>query len=212
MSTLHLVFGTQVGKVRKNNGRQAIPMVFDYPESNPFCASSGSAINQLEWISRYIESESQYCFSINSVNNASSGEKTQFSEKFITAVVTDPPYYDAIAYADLSDFFYVWLKRTIGDVFPLNFATPQTPKTEECTALKHHHNGNLAIAKSHFENKLLQIFDAIEHQTSDISDYNVCSPKHRSMDYTLQFYTWCKDEHYWQLGNRYRNDGCSKNR
>jgi len=161
------VWHTGGEKLERIMGRQAIPMVFDYPESNPFCASSGSAINQLEWITRYIESESQYCFST-ILQNASSGEKTQFSEKFITAVVTDPPYYDAIAYADLSDFFYVWLKRTLGDVFPLNFATPETPKSEECTALKHHHNGNLAIAKSHFENKLLQIFDAIEHQTSEL--------------------------------------------
>jgi putative DNA methylase len=148
-------------------GRQAISMVFDYPESNPFCNSSGSALNQLDWITRYIENECQYPFST-VLQNASSGEKSQFPEKYLTAVVTDPPYYDAIAYADLSDFFYVWLKRTLGDVFPLNFATPQTPKSEECTALKHHHNGDAQTAKNHFENKLLQIFDAIEHQTTDL--------------------------------------------
>jgi putative DNA methylase len=148
-------------------GRQALPFVFDYPESNPFCNSSGSALNQLEWITRYIESECQYPFPT-ILQNASSGEKTQFPKKFITAVVTDPPYYDAIAYADLSDFFYVWLKRTLTDIFPLNFATPQTPKSEECTALKHYHNGNIDTAKKHFENKLLQTFDAIEHQTSDL--------------------------------------------
>ncbi len=148
-------------------GRQAIPMVFDYPESNPFCNSSGSALNQLEWLTRYIESESAYPFGT-ALQNASSGDKSQFSEKYLTAVITDPPYYDAIAYADLSDFFYVWLKRTLGDVYPLNFATPQTPKSEECTALKHHHNGKGDAAKEHFETKLLQIFEAIEHQTSDI--------------------------------------------
>lgn len=100
--------------------------------------------------------------------NASSGEKSQFDDKELTAVITDPPYYDAIAYADLSDFFYVWLKRTLGDIYTVNFATPQTPKTDECTALKHHHDNDKQIAKKHFENKLLEIFDAIEHQTSDI--------------------------------------------
>ena len=146
--------------------KQAIPMIFDYPESNPFCYSSGSAMNQLDWIIRYIESESISPF-YSFCNNSSSGDKSQFKDKYITAVITDPPYYDAIAYADLSDFFYVWLKRTIGDVYPLNFATPQTPKTDECTALKHHHL-NKDDAKLHFENKLTQIFDAIEHQTSDI--------------------------------------------
>ena len=147
--------------------RQAIAMVFDYPESNPFCNSSGSALNQLEWITRYIESESNSPFAA-LFANASSGEKGQFAAKTLTAVVTDPPYYDAIAYADISDFFYVWMKRTLGDIYPINFATPQTPKAEECTALKHHHHNSEAEAKKHFENKLTAIFDAIEYQTSEI--------------------------------------------
>jgi putative DNA methylase len=147
-------------------GRQAIPMVFDYPEMNPFSSLSGSAWGQLKSITDFINVENDIFSSV--CKNASSGEKEQFPEKFLTAVVTDPPYYDAIAYADLSDFFYVWLKRTLGDVFPINFATPQSPKSEECTALKHHHENSLDSAKQHFENKLLQIFDAIEHQTSDV--------------------------------------------
>lgn len=127
--------------------RQAIAMVFDYPESNPFCNSSGSALNQLEWIIRYIESESNSPFAA-LLANASSGEKGQFAAKTLTAVVTDPPYYDAIGYADCSDLFYVWMKRTLGDVYPINFATPQTPKAEECTALKHHHHNSEAEAKN----------------------------------------------------------------
>lgn len=147
--------------------RQAIAMTFDYPESNPFCTSSGSAMNQLEWIIRYLESENYNQFSAEFAN-ASSGEKSQFESKFLTAVITDPPYYDAIAYADISDFFYVWMKRTLSDLYPLTFATPQTPKTEECTALKHHHNNSEDEAKKHFETKLTAIFDAIEYQTSDI--------------------------------------------
>ena len=154
-------------KVEHPFARQAIPMVFDYPESNMFCSSTGSALNHLEWITRYIESESDSPFHC-ICNNASSGDKAQFINKYLTAVVTDPPYYDAIAYADLSDFFYVWLKRTVSDLWPLNFSTPQTPKAEECTALKHHREGSVNKAKEHFEDKLLQIFDAIEHQTSDI--------------------------------------------
>lgn len=147
--------------------KQAIAMVFDYPEAVPFSGVTGSAANQLEWILRYIISESGHPFSCQAAN-ASSGEKEQFPEKSITAVVTDPPYYDAIAYADLSDFFYVWLKRTLGDVYPINFATPQTPKSEECTALKYNHQGSTSLSRKHFEQKLLNIFDAIEHQTADI--------------------------------------------
>jgi len=148
-------------------GRQSIPMVFDYPESNIFSSSGGGLLSQIDWITRYIEGESENSF-FGILKNAASGDKSQFSVKYLDAVVTDPPYYDAIAYADLSDFFYVWHKRMIGDLYSLNFATPQTPKTDECTALKHHHNGKADSAKNHFENKLMQIFDAIECQTSDI--------------------------------------------
>lgn len=148
-------------------GRQAMPMVFDFPEANFFSFSGGGALGQLDWLIRYFESESDNCF-VTLLKNASSGEKAQFNENSITTVVTDPPYYDAIGYADISDFFYVWMKRTLGDVFPLNFATPATPKTEECTALKHYHEGDIEKAKKHFERKLLEIFDAIEFQTSDL--------------------------------------------
>jgi adenine-specific DNA methylase len=68
----------------------------------------------------------------------------------------------------LSDFFYVWLKRTVGDLYPANFATPQTPKSQECTALKHHHKNDADQAKKHFEDKLQQIFAAIETQTEGV--------------------------------------------
>ena len=154
-------------KIEHMYNRQAISMKSDYPESNPFCSSSGSALNMLEWVLRFLEAESSCPFICN-FQNASSGDKLQFSMKELTAVVTDPPYYDAIAYADISDFFYVWMKRTLSEVYPINFATPQTPKIEECTALKHHHNNSEEEAKKHFESKLTQIFDAIEQQTSDV--------------------------------------------
>ena len=160
------VWNPQYEKIQPIFSRQAIPMVFDFPES-VFTPVDGPIASQLEWILKVIEGESSIPF-ISQVYNASSGEKKQFKEKYLTAVITDPPYYDAIAYADLSDFFYVWLKRSLGDTYPEIFATPQTPKTEECTALKHHHDDDKEKAKAHFENKLLQIFEAIEYQTSDI--------------------------------------------
>lgn len=167
------VVNTSMGRwdvSRENNqhpfGRQAISMIFDFPESNPFCLSSGSAMNQLEWVLRYLDSESS--LEIPAVfYHASSGEKSQFAPKSLDASITDPPYYDAIGYADCSDFFYVWLKKTLGDIYPIDFSTPQTPKAEECTAIKHQH-GTVEKAKKHFENKLTEIFDAIEYQTSDI--------------------------------------------
>ena len=154
-------------KVEHPYSRQAISIKFEYPESNPFCTSSGSALNQLEWVTRYLETESEVAFPA-TFANASSGDKQQFESRELTAVVTDPPYYDAIAYADVSDFFYVWLKQTLSDVFPINFSTPQTPKADECTAMKHHHNESETEANQHFEHKLTEIFDAIEQQTKDV--------------------------------------------
>ena len=161
------VWHTGGEKLERIMGRQAIPMTFDFPESNTFCSSSGSALNQLDWLGRYFESESSNTFAA-CFANASSGDKQQFEKKTLTSVVTDPPYYDAIAYADISDFFYVWLKQTLGELYPLTFSTPQTPKADECTALKHHHNNSVDKARKHFEDKLTEIFDAIEVQTSDI--------------------------------------------
>ena len=147
--------------------RQAIPMTFDYPEANPFSGVTGSAKNQLDRIIQYIDEESNNPFAVE-LKNASSGDVYQFPAKYLDAVITDPPYYDAIAYADLSDFFYVWLKRSLSDVFPLVFALPQTPKAEECTALKHHHQNSVGAAKAHFEQKLRQILAAIEAQTNGV--------------------------------------------
>lgn len=161
------VWHTSRETLERPMGRQAIPMVFDFPESNPFCESTGSAKNQIEWLSRYIESESDTCFP-SICQNSASGDQSQFSKKDLTSVITDPPYYDAIAYADLSDFFYVWLKRTLGDLYTQVLATPQTPKTEECTALKHHHNGNVDDAKKHFTTTLTDIFKSLEDQTSGL--------------------------------------------
>lgn len=161
------VWHTSRETVERPMSRQALFMVFDYPEVYPFSNQSGGCFNQIDWIIKYIESESSNSF-YTICNNATSGDKNQFENKFLNAVITDPPYYDAIAYADISDFFYVWLKKTLGDIYPINFATPQTPKTDECTALKHHHEGSVKNAKNHFENKLLQIFDALEYQTADL--------------------------------------------
>lgn len=148
-------------------GRQAISFTSDFPEMNIFSKTTSGFFNQLELITSFLESEQHSPFSCKFLN-ASSGDKNQFKEKEIDVVVTDPPYYNAIAYADNSDFFYMWLKKTLSGVYPDNFSTPQTPKKEECTALKHHHNNSENEAKRHFETKLTQIFETIEKQTSGI--------------------------------------------
>ncbi|MBC7077225.1 MAG: hypothetical protein H5T92_02780 [Synergistales bacterium] len=91
----------------------------------------------------------------------------------IDLMVTDPPYFDEVAYADLSDFFYVWLKRAIGDLVPEAMATPLTPKTDEATALKHRHGGDGAAADRHFTDKLAQVFAEAKRVTKPNGLYSV---------------------------------------
>ncbi len=166
-SNMFVLFNTNGENLEHIYRNQAIPMVFDYPESGIFCSSIGGAYNQIEWITKYIESESRNPYFATCCKSAS-GDKMQFGTKTIDSVVTDPPYYDAMAYADFSDFYYLWFKRMLVDVLPDIVNTPQTPKTDECTALKHYHGDDMENAKRHFENMLLQIFKSIEYQTKDI--------------------------------------------
>lgn len=139
-------------------GRQAIPIVWDYPEVNVFSNSFGSYEGQLDWVLRVIDRESIISSISLDTIKIHLGDASLINEKDQTAdiVITDPPYFDAISYADLSDFFYVWLKRTMIEIYPEAFSTPLTPKTEEATALKHRHNGNAEEANKHFEDKLSQ--------------------------------------------------------
>jgi len=139
---------------------QAIPIRWDYPEVNPFNKVTGGALGQLDWILRVIAHESPT--SDKSFRPAhvlcSDGARLSIADGMADVVVTDPPYYDSIAYADLSDFFYIWLKRGLGDVFPQAFATPLTPKSDEATALRHRHDGDMEKAKRHFTSKLAACF------------------------------------------------------
>ena len=109
--------------------RQAIPMVWDYAESNPLCDLSGSYSNLYE---RQIKGfEALGDGSPGFADQADAINQTMSIDKLIS---TDPPYYDNIAYADLSDFFYVWLRRSLKPVFPNLFATMAVPKAEELVA------------------------------------------------------------------------------
>ena len=147
--------------------RQAIPMVYDFPESAVFCDAMGGAYNQIEWITKYIESESTNPFFAQCFKTAS-GDVSQFDRKSLDAVITDPPYYDAMAYADFSDFYYLWFRKMLMEELPEVLSTPQTPKADECTAIKHYHDDSVEKAKAHFEKMLTSIFTAIEYQTKGI--------------------------------------------
>jgi putative DNA methylase len=124
-------------KIANTFGRQALPMVWDYVEGNPFSPSSGNLLDAVGWIVKVIEKS----LPANVAGSASQMDARlqEFSRSRV--VSTDPPYYDNIGYADLSDFFYVWLRRSLKPVFPDIFATLAVPKAEELVATPYRHGG-----------------------------------------------------------------------
>ncbi len=104
--------------------RQALPMVWDYCEINPLSGSSGSFQRALEWVATALAP-------IGSPARVIQRPAATAASSSMSLIVTDPPYYDAINYADLSDFFYVWLKRSVGALHPDLLSLPLTPKREQ---------------------------------------------------------------------------------
>lgn len=142
--------------------RQAIPMTWDYAESNPFCESSGSFTNLFD---RMIKS-------LYNIPHIGLGEATQFNAEEDCGlrnvmVSTDPPYYDNVPYADLSDFFYIWLRRSLKCIFPDIFRTMLVPKSEELVASTYRHNGNKEEAKKFFERGMAIACKKIYEYTRD---------------------------------------------
>ena len=120
------VFHASRETVENALGRQALPMVWDFAEAVPVSDSSGGMSTSLEFLVGAIEQAGDI---------ARPGSITQMDARNISAsaslVVTDPPYYDSINYADVSDFFYVWLKRSLGWLHPRLLELPLTPKREQ---------------------------------------------------------------------------------
>lgn len=118
--------------------RQAIPMVWDFAESNPLGNSSGSWSVFIEGIVRsFTKNFEHVCKADLGISLQADASSQNISINKV--ISTDPPYYDNIAYADLSDFFYIWLRRTLKNVYPELFTTLEVPKTEELVALASRH-------------------------------------------------------------------------
>ncbi|MBM0123460.1 DUF1156 domain-containing protein [Pimelobacter simplex] len=137
--------------------RQAIPMVWDYCEANPLSRSSGNMQDQWTWIAKVLEK----------LAPAASGQVVQAdaaTRSYSGVVVsTDPPYYDNVPYADLSDFFYVWLRRTLRPIYPDLLATMLVPKTAELVADSRRHDGKEG-AKQFFEDGFRNVFRKIREE------------------------------------------------
>lgn len=136
--------------LRNTFGRQAIPMVWDYAEANPFSNSSGCFDNMKEWVYKCI-------VELPAANLAEASQADAQSDCGLRNIMisTDPPYYDNISYADLSDYFYVWMRQSLKDVYPKLFSTMLVPKAEELIATPYRHDGSTEEAKIFFENGML---------------------------------------------------------
>ena len=137
-------------------GRQAIPMVWDYFELCPWSYSTGDWNSALEWISRVNDHTTATSHEPSIITQLSATELT-YNSNFFDAVITDPPYYDNVPYSYISDFFFVWLKRSIGDIYPDLFATLLTPKKNEIVAYSKSPDNNID-GKKLFEDSLKKSF------------------------------------------------------
>lgn len=131
--------------IRNVFGRQAIPMVWDYAEPNPLSDSTGNYFGQIDWVSKAVEHAPSIASGRAMQLDAASRDYSG------TVVSTDPPYYDNIGYSDLSDFFYVWLRRSLGSIQSKTVGTMLTPKSEELVANPYRHDGKAGAEKFFIE-------------------------------------------------------------
>jgi putative DNA methylase len=149
-------------KVMNLFGRQAIPMVWDFAEANTL----GESVGAWQTCSDYVGD----CVEVLTAGSSRLGNARQIDAATgangITnlLVSTDPPYYDNISYAGLSDFFYVWLRRTIGSLYPDLFTTVLVPKVPELIASPERFDGNKEMAKQHFESGFRSAFTALRQK------------------------------------------------
>ena len=148
-------------QMRSVFARQAIPMVWDFAESNPFCRSSGSFYNLHE---RQVKG-----FQAIPTNQAAEVAQADAASTIwdidLSLISTDPPYYDNIGYADLSDYFYIWLRRSLRQIYPNLFNLMLVPKAEELIATPHRFDGEKSKAEEHFLKGLGKAFHLMRNRT-----------------------------------------------
>ncbi len=142
----------QRGTVGQIFQRQAIAMVWDYPEINPFASFHCSWFENYGWVAKTLET-----FNLTTFACATLADAMAIRTRSDTIVSTDPPYYDNIGYADLSDFYYIWLRKTLRNIYPDEFSTLLVPKASELIASAHRHDSKHA-AKDFFEGGMKETF------------------------------------------------------
>ena len=148
------------GKSAPAFGRQALPMVWDYADVNPFAGAGGDFLGVVKGAEQTLRNAPLPIGGYTFQEDATSQEIGY--QKLIS---TDPPYYDNIGYADLSDFFYVWLRRSQRSVFPNLFATLVVPKSEELVATPYRHDGSKEKAETFFMNGMTRAMKRLAAQS-----------------------------------------------
>ncbi|WP_319055211.1 DUF1156 domain-containing protein [Streptomyces europaeiscabiei] len=133
--------------------RQAIPMAWDFVEVSPFADAAGDLQVSVATAGRVLEALPTVGVPGQVVQ---ADATTRLYDNYV--INTDPPYYDNIGYADLADFFYVWLRRSLSDIYPEVMSTILTPKEPELIATPYRHNGNWEAAEKHFERGFVETF------------------------------------------------------
>jgi len=139
-------------------GRQALPMVWDFVEPNPFGESSGGADGALNWVSDVADTLTQSSINASATVTRGSAMLLPYSDSSLDSVITDPPYYDNVSYSNLSDYFYIWLRRILEDLYPEHFAAIATPKKKEAIAAFYRHDGDKAKSRQAYEQMMAQAF------------------------------------------------------
>ena len=154
--------GIKYEVVRNTFSRQALPMTWDYAESNPFAHSSGDFFEQVKRAVKFFEIS---LYSNETLKGNAKQSNAQSGTKEISLIIsTDPPYYDNIGYADLSDFFYVWLRRSLRSILPDLFSTLAVPKAEELVATPYRH-GSKEQAEAFFLSGMTQAMKRLAEQS-----------------------------------------------
>ncbi|MDH2444532.1 DUF1156 domain-containing protein [Amnibacterium sp. CER49] len=149
-----------MGKIRNTFGRQAIPMTWDFAEANIFSSSTGNFLSQVEWTVESLEA-----WRGGRVAHVSQADASSRNYDHLI-LSTDPPYYDNIGYSDLSDYFYVWLRRALRPTHPSLFETVAVPKGDELVANRYRH-GTQEAAKQFFETGFKRVFERARRSASD---------------------------------------------
>jgi putative DNA methylase len=163
--------------VENTYARQALPMVWDFAEANPFSGVGADAQRYVDAQASVIESLATSGARVE-VHRSSATQVPQHDAMF-DAVITDPPYYDNISYADLSDFFYVWLKRSVGFLFPEHLDGELTPKRREAIMARYRHGGDKAAARDFYEQQMAASFQEA-HRVLKPGAPLVCVYAHRT--------------------------------